>query len=134
MSYSFLRTTGHTRAHSPQPVHFEDVDVAGFLKELYREISRFACNLLNFGQGQKLDVQVPADLDQLGRNNSHRAFIRRESLVQLRHDAADRRLFFDQIDVIAAIGKIERRLHPCNPASDYHYGADYFLWRDRCRS
>jgi len=97
------------------------------LKDLYREISRLTANLLNFGQGQKLDVEVPADLDQLGRNNSHSTFVRRESLVQLGHHAADRRLFFDKIDVIAAISKIERRLHSCNPASDYHYGADYFL-------
>ena len=30
MSYSFLRTTGHTVAHSPQPVHFEMSMYLGF--------------------------------------------------------------------------------------------------------
>jgi hypothetical protein len=36
------------------------------LAELYLKISGFTTNLLNFRQGQKLDVKMPADLDQLG--------------------------------------------------------------------
>ena len=32
--------------------------------------------------------------------------------------------FFDQIDVIAAISKIERRLHSCNPPANDHYGTN----------
>jgi len=34
--------------------------------DIYLEISRLTANLLNFRQGQKLDVKMPADLDQLG--------------------------------------------------------------------
>jgi len=39
----------------------------------------------------KLDVGMPADLDQFGRNNSHGAVIGWKSLVQLGHDAANGR-------------------------------------------
>jgi hypothetical protein len=59
-------------------------------KQFDREVSRFACDLLNFRQGQQLDVEVPADLDQLGGDNSHRAIVGREGLIQLRHHPADR--------------------------------------------
>jgi hypothetical protein len=36
-----------------------------------------------------LNVNMPADLDQLGRDNSHGTVIGGEGLVQLRHDPAD---------------------------------------------
>jgi hypothetical protein len=86
---------------------FGNIYETRLLKELHLEISRFTGNFLNFRKGEKLDVEMPADLDQLGRDNSHRAVVGGEGLVELRHDTADRRLFFDQIDVIAGIGKIE---------------------------
>ena len=44
---------------------------------------------------------MPADLDQLGRNDSHRAFVGREGLVQLGHASADCRTFFEQVDEIS---------------------------------
>ena len=101
--------------------------ITRLLKELHLEVSRFTGNFLNFRKGQKLDVEMPADLDQLGGDNSHRAVVGGEGLVELRHDPADRRLFFDQIDVIAGIGKIESRLHPGDTASDHHNGASHWL-------
>ena len=39
--------------------------------------------------GNYLYVQVPADLDQFGRDNSHGTVIGRESLVELSHNPAD---------------------------------------------
>jgi len=47
------------------------------------------------------DVAVPADLDQLGGDNSHGAVVAGEGLVDLGHGAADGRALFHQVDVIA---------------------------------
>jgi len=69
----------------------------------------------------KLDVDVPADLDQLGRNNSHGTVIGGKGLVQLRHDTADRRRLFDQMNIKAGIGKIQCRLHTGNAGTHYDY-------------
>jgi hypothetical protein len=38
-----------------------------------------------FGVRQKLNVQMPADLDQFGRDNSHTAVIGGEGLIELSH-------------------------------------------------
>ena len=80
---------------------FRRIDKTGLLKDLYSEISRLAANLLNFRKGQQFDVKVPADLDQLGRNDSHRAFVCGEGLVQLGHASADCRTFFEKVDEIS---------------------------------
>jgi hypothetical protein len=42
-----------------------------------------------FAVRQKLNVQMPADLDQFGRDDSHRAVVGGERLVQLGHQSAD---------------------------------------------
>jgi len=94
------------------------------LQKLYREVSRLTGNLLNFRQGQKLDVEVPADLDQLGRDNSHRAVVCGEGLVELRHHSADGGGFFDQINIKTGVGKIERRLHAGDPTTNDHNGTN----------
>ena len=43
----------------------------------------------DFGKGKQLDVQMAADLDQLGGDNSHGTVVGGKGLVQLGHDAAD---------------------------------------------
>ena len=103
---------------------FGRVHIAGLLQELYCEVSRLAGNFLNFRKGQKLDVEMPADLDQLGGDNSHRAVVGGEGLVELRHHSADGGGFFDQVDIKAGVGKIERRLHAGDPAADHHNGTN----------
>jgi hypothetical protein len=47
------------------------------------KISGFAGYLLNLGYGVKLYVNVPADLDQFRRDNSHGTVIGGKGLVQL---------------------------------------------------
>jgi hypothetical protein len=69
----------------------------------------------------KLYVDVPADLDQLGRDNSHGAVIGGKGLVQLRHDSTDSRRPFDKMDIKAGIGKIQGRLHAGNAGTHYQY-------------
>jgi hypothetical protein len=65
------------------------VHVTGVLDHLDLEISFLPGDALHLGEGQELDVKMPADLDQFGRKDSHGTVIGGEGLVQLGHDAAD---------------------------------------------
>jgi hypothetical protein len=69
----------------------------------------------------KFDVDMPADLDQFGRNNSHGAVIGWKSLVQLRHNATDSRRLFNQMNIKAGIGEIQCGLHTGNAGTHYQY-------------
>ena len=60
-------------------------DVPGLLGQSDPEIADLSLYTLYFGIGEDLYVGVPADLDQLGRENSHRAVIGGVGLVQLSH-------------------------------------------------
>jgi hypothetical protein len=53
------------------------------------EVALLAADAVYVSKCDKVDVGVPADLDQLGRDNSHGALIGWEGLVQLGHDSAD---------------------------------------------
>jgi len=75
----------------------------------------------DLGQGQELDVQVPADLDQLGCQDSHGAVVGGKGLVQLGHGAADGRGPLHEVNKEPGIGHVQRRLHPGNSASNHHH-------------
>jgi hypothetical protein len=62
---------------------FGQVDEAGFLPDAGFETPRLAFQVEKFGVCQKLDVKVPADLDQFGRDNSHGTIIGGKRLVEL---------------------------------------------------
>ena len=64
---------------------------------------------------------MPADLDQFGRENSHRAVIGGKGLIQLGHMAADARPFLNQINLKTGSGKIKRGLDTTNSAANNHY-------------
>jgi len=87
------------------------------------EAPRIAVNALQFRQGKDFDVGVPADLDQLGTDNSHGAVVGGEGLVDLRHGAADGRPLLHQTDIIARVGQIQGGLHAGDAASHHHDGA-----------
>ena len=55
---------------------------------------------LNGSIGVKLNIDMPADLDQFGRDNSHGTVIGGEGLVQLGHDPADSRVLLHQVDLV----------------------------------
>jgi len=74
---------------------------------LCRELSRFARHFQEIGKGQKFDVQMPADLDQFGGDNSHGAVIGGKGLVKLGHDPTDGRRVFQEVDVISGISQIK---------------------------
>jgi hypothetical protein len=91
------------------------------------KITRIAVDLGDGGQGMEFDIAVPADLDQLGRDNSHGAVVGRKGLVKLGHGAADGRPFFHQVHKVARISQIKGSLHTANAAPHNYYGAQDFF-------
>ena len=68
---------------------FFHIDVSWIFGQLDFKIARFTTNALHFAECQQFDVDVPADLDQFRRDDSHGTVIGRKRLVQLCHHAAD---------------------------------------------
>ena len=66
-------------------------DVSGLFIQGDLEVSCSPFDTVNFREGQDLYVGMPADLDQFGCENSHRAVIGGKGLVQLGHMAPDGR-------------------------------------------
>jgi len=87
------------------------------LDHLNREVSRFTAHVCDFRKGQEFDVEMPADLDQFGRDNSHGAVIGGEGLVQRCHGPADGGPLFQKVDVIPGAGEIQGALHAGYPAA-----------------
>jgi hypothetical protein len=59
------------------------------LDNLYLEVPLLAADAVYLSEGDEVDVGVPADLDQLGGDDSHSALIGRKGLIELCHDPAD---------------------------------------------
>jgi len=96
------------------------VHVTGLLYHLDLKISFFPRDALHLGEGQELNVEMPADLDQFGRKDSHGAVIGGEGLVQLGHDTTDGGGPFHEIDIVAGIGQIQSCLHSGNASTHHH--------------
>jgi hypothetical protein len=79
-------------------------DAPSTLFDLDFEIAWGAFDGFQVCVSDQLDVHVPADLDQFGRDDSHGAVVGRKGLVQLGHDPADGGRFFQQVNVIAGVG------------------------------
>jgi len=80
---------------------FGHVHVPGLGFQGGSEMARLPADLSQFGEGVDLDVAVPADLGQLGGDDSHSAVVGGKGLVQLGHDPTDTGALFRQVDVIA---------------------------------
>ena len=100
---------------------FRRVHIAWRLNHFHFEIPLFPGNAFHLGEGQKLNVEMPADLDQFGREDSHGTVIGGEGLVQLGHDATDGGGPLHEVDIIAGIGQIQCGLHPGNASTDHHH-------------
>ena len=92
------RAIFHTGAASGAQVHFY---AAGAFFDFYLEIARFTRDTLKICVCDQFDIQMPADLDQYGRNDSHCTVIGGKGFVQLGHYPADGGGFFQKVDVIA---------------------------------
>ena len=79
---AFLRTgaAGNTFFH---------IDIAWALGQFDLKIARFAAKILHVAERQYFNVDVPADLDQFRRYDSHCAIVGRKCFIQLGHHAAD---------------------------------------------
>ena len=64
-------------------------DAAGAFSDFDFEIAWGSLDRFQISVGDQLDVHVPADLDQFGRDNSHGTIVGGEGLVQLGHDTPD---------------------------------------------
>jgi len=102
-------------------------DIPRLLGKGYLEVSRFPLYPVNLGIGEDLYVRMPADLDQLGCEYSHRAVVRRKGLVELGHMAPDARRPFDEVDFEAGGREIEGRLDAADPSADDHDVSEVIL-------
>jgi len=79
------------------------VNVAGLFPHGNLEAARLPCYGLHLCKGKKFDVEMPADLDQFWRDDSHGTIVGGEGLVQLGHCPANGGTFFNQIDLVARV-------------------------------
>ena len=100
-------------------------NVAGPLLQLNLKAPWLPAETGNFRQGVKLDVVMPADLDQLGGQNSHGAIVGGKGLIQLRHGPADGGLLFHQVCEIAGVGQVQGSLHAGYTTSHYHNRSEH---------
>jgi hypothetical protein len=91
------------------------------LNHLHFKVPFLPRDAFHLGEGQKFNIEMPADLDQFGREDSHGAVIGGEGFVQLGHNTPDGRRPFHKVYIIAGIGQIQCGLHPGNPSTDHHH-------------
>jgi hypothetical protein len=82
------RAVFHTGSAPGAQIHF---DAAGTFFNFDLEVAGVALDAFKIRIGDQFDVQMPADLDQYGRNNSHRTVIGGKRFVQLGHNPANGR-------------------------------------------
>jgi hypothetical protein len=68
--------------------------IAGVFEDLYFKAPHLAINCVHFGQGEKLNVQMPVDLNQFRGYDSHSTIVCGKRFVQLSHCPAYGRAFF----------------------------------------
>ena len=101
-----------------------EVDVAWVLPNPGGEVPRLPLDRFELGERDQLDVLVSPHLDEPRSERAHRAIVRREGLVELRHHAADGRLPLQQIRLESGVGQIQGRLHASDPGTDDEYRTD----------
>lgn len=97
----FLRTLRGTNTTTDALVF---IDIAGVLDNSDLEVSFLTADAVYIGKGDEADVGVPADLDQLGGDDSHGTLIGRKGFVQLCHDSTDSRGPLHQVDIKSRVG------------------------------
>jgi hypothetical protein len=103
------------------------IDASGALFDFHLEIARRPFHRFQVRIGDQFDVQMPADLDQFWRNDSHGTVVGGKGFVQLGHSATNGWALFQEVYVIARVGEIQGRLHARNTAPHHQYGTLYFF-------
>ncbi len=106
---------------------FFGVDVARLVADANVEVARLAGDGVDLAVGQQFDIQMPAGLDELGREDAHRAVVGGEGLVQPGHDAADGRVGLEEVDLLAGVGQVEGGLDAADAATDDKHRADGWI-------
>ena len=96
------------------------IDIARTLYNISFETTRFSLQGNQISISKNFDIWRPTGLNQLGRQDSERTVVGRESLVQLSHYTADGRRFLNQVDVVPQIGQVESCLDPGDTAAQDH--------------
>ena len=60
-----------------------EINIPGQLDKGNLEVPLLSLDALHLREGEQLNIDVPADLDQLGRDNSHGTVIGGKGLIQL---------------------------------------------------
>jgi hypothetical protein len=92
------------------------------------EMPHLSLDIQDVRVGDELDVQMPADLDQFGRDDSHGTVIGGKCLVQLGHQPSNGRGFFKKIDVITGFREVEGGLHTRDASTHHHDGSGQIPW------
>jgi len=77
------------------------INVPSRLEHFDLKVSRVSGDALYFSESNKVDVGVPADLDQLRGDNSHGTLVGGEGLIELGHNPADARGPFHKMHIEA---------------------------------
>jgi len=118
------RAVFHTTAATGAELH---IYTPRPLSDFHFETTFLSGDAFNFREGEQFNVNVPADLDQFGGNNSHGTVIGGKGLVQLGHHPADGAGLFNEVDIKTGIGQIQSGLHSGDAAADHHYGTCFFI-------
>ena len=97
------------------------VHIAGVLHHLGPEVAGLPLQGADLAQGDELYVEMAAALHQLGGEDAGGAVVGGEGLVQLGHGAADGRGALHQVDEEAAVGQVQGRLDPGDPAAHHQH-------------
>jgi len=87
------------------------IDIAGMIQDLDLEITGLAADGFDFAEGSQLDVEMPADLDQFGGDNSHGTIIGGKSFGQLGHHPANGCRSFNQVNIVSCVSNVQSGLH-----------------------
>jgi hypothetical protein len=108
------------------------VDAPGPCFDLDPEISGSPLHGFQIRIGDQLDIPMPADLDQFGRDNSHGTIICGKGFIQLGHGPSDRGALFQKVYVKSAVGQVQGRLHAGNTPAHHQHGSLFWLRHDLC--
>ncbi len=104
-----------------------EIDVPGRFCELDGEAAGLAFDGFHRPAGQDLHVGVPADLDELGREDAGRAVVGGKRLVELGHDPADADPVLDHVDLHPGIRKVQGGLDTGDAGTHHHDGTNFSI-------
>ena len=84
-----------------------DIDVARTGPDASREVAGLPAQTKQVAVDKQLNVAVAPAVDQLGAHDAHRAVVRGEGLVQLRHMPTDGGLLLDEVHLVPGFSQVQ---------------------------